>query len=250
MTAPSAGASTLTVPPHASPAGAPAVAAAAHADGSPASARSADPTRVVLMDKATFDWLRRLQDRTPAPRLEMRYWVEGLLRLMQANRPLQVRWLMASRRALSEHARRQALDDSDAPDLSSLDSFEQATRPGLLDPADASCTAAPHGRGEGVAHQGATRTSGHSRQPAPMRNPDCRALHVGENAFLWLKGVQDTTHDPRIDFRFLLQGAFALVRTDGALVADVISAARAALMEHLARSNQQPLAFNLPEIDP
>lgn len=250
MTAPFAGASTLTMPPQASSAVAPAMAAAAHADGSQASARSADPTRVVLMDKATFDWLRRLQDKTPAPRLEMRYWVEGLLRLMQANRPLQVRWLMASRRALSEHARLQALDDIDAPDLSSLESFEQATRPGSLEPADVSRTAAPHWHSEGAARHVAARTSGHLRQAAPLRNPDCRALHVGESAFLWLKGVQDTTHHPRIDFRFLLQGAFALVRTDRALVADVISAARGALLEHLARSNQQPLAFNLSEIDP
>lgn len=250
MTASSAGMSTLTVLPLASPTGAPAMAAAPNAVGSQAPARSTDPTRVVLMDKATFDWLRRLQDKTPAPRLEMRYWVEGLLRLMQANRPLQVHWLTASRHALSEHARMQALDAGDPPDLSSLDSLEQATRPGLLDLADASFTAAPHGRGEGGAHHGAARTSGHPSQPAPMRNPDCRALHVSESAFLWLKGVQDTTHDPRIDFRFLLQGAFALVRTDGALVADVISAARGALLEHLARLNQQPLAFNLSEIDP
>ncbi|MCW5632766.1 MAG: hypothetical protein KIT17_05455 [Rubrivivax sp.] len=237
------------MPPLASATGAPATAAAAHDGGSQASARTADFTRVVLVDKATFDWLRRLQDKTPAPRLEMRYWVEGLLRLMQANRPLQVRWLMASRCALSQHARLQAFDDGDTPDLSSLDSLEQATRPGLLDQSDASWTAAPHGRGEGVVHNGAARTSGYPRQSAPMRNPDCRALHVGESAFLWLKGVQDTTHDPRIDFRFLLQGAFALLRTDGALVADVISAARAALMEHLARSSQLPLALNLSEID-
>ena len=250
MTAPSAGASSLTMPPTTSLAEARAIAATAHAEGSPAAARTTDPTRVVLMDKATFDWLRRLQDKTPAPRLEMRYWIEGLLRLMQGNRPLQVRWLMASRRALSEHTRLQALDDSDAPDLASLDSFEQATRPGQLDQAEASRTAAPRWHSEGAAHHVAARTSGHPRQPAALRNPDCRALHVGESAYLWLKGVQDTTHDPRIDFRFLLQGAFALVRTDGALVADVISAARGALLEHLARSNQQPRAFNPSETDP
>ncbi len=157
--------------------------------------------RVLLVGNTCFTWLRRLQERAPAPRVDLRYLVEGAMTLLQANDQMMDTWMVHSRQALVHHVASR-----------SPASFSGTVR---------------------AAHEGAqARTSG-----APSgqgRHDDCKALQVGEPAFQWLKGKQGTTRDPRLDIRYLVEGALALLNAHPELLPQVVSLARRSLREHLA----------------
>ena len=182
--------------------------AAAHSDvqiagASDAGARAAarNAPRVLLVGNTCFSWLRRLQERAPAPRVDLRYLVEGAVAMLQANDQTMDAWMAHSRQSLVHHV-----------------------------------TGRNAGAGSGTvraAHEGAqARTSG--PPTGHGRHDDCKALQVGEPAFQWLKGMQGTTRDPRLDIRYLVEGALALLNAHPELLPQVVSLARRSLREHLA----------------
>lgn len=155
--------------------------------------------RVVLVGCATFEALKHLQTGAPGPRLEIRYWVEGMVRSLQQDHTRHAPWLEASRGAALRHLQAQHT-------LS--------------------------GTGGPPAAEGAQART--SETPRPSTHVDCKALHIGEHAFEWLKGVQGTTRAPRIEIRYLLEGAVALFG-EGSFPDGLVRNARRALVEHLAQ---------------
>jgi hypothetical protein len=166
--------------------------------------------RVLLVGRRHFRWLKTLQEHVPGPRLDLRYLLEGALAVLQGDEALRAHWLEAARAAL----------------LGQLAQNESGT-----------------GRGPAVAEGAQART------PAPplahVRNAgrieDCKALQVGEEAFLGLKRVQGTTRDPRLEMRYLVEGAVVLLQQRADLLPRVVGQARQALSGHLAQLQTQPV---------
>lgn len=169
------------------------------------------PHRVLLVGVGCFAWLRTLQERAPGPRVDLRYFVEGAVALLEAAPSLMPDWMDASRQALIDHV---------------------AGRSGL--PGNASRTGRPV-----VADGAKARTQGGPASGA--HHDDCKALQVGEGAFQWLKGVQGTTRDPRLDMRYLVEGALSLLNQKPELLPVVLGHARRSLREHLALLETQPI---------
>ncbi|CAD5366883.1 conserved hypothetical protein [Rubrivivax sp. A210] len=163
--------------------------------------------RVLLVGTPAFAWLRLLQERAPGPRVDLRYLIEGAILLLQARSDLHTDWIGHSREALVRHvAGRQAI----AP--------------------------ARTGRAPGPAEGAQARTSGASPS---HRHDDCKALQIGEAAFQWLKGKQGTTRDPRLDLRYLVEGALTLIGERAELLPQVVGLARRSLRDHLAELEHQ-----------
>jgi hypothetical protein len=222
------------------------------------SAHSASDTgprthRVVLVAHASFDWLRGLQMRAPGPRLDLRYLVEGTLLLLQERPDLMPQWIDASREAL----------------LAQLIPSVWGVGPGAaahneVECGDACVADAGTGRAAGASGHGAgeghalAEGGGVAMAPARTRrgswgrgrHGDCRALQIGEVAFRWLKGVQDSTFDPRLEMRCLLEGATALLQQRSDLLPLVVERARGALATHLAHLRDQtvpPISMEIPQ---
>jgi hypothetical protein len=70
-------------------------------------------------------------------------------------------------------------------------------------------------------------------------------LQISEATFQWLKGVQGTTRDPRIEIRYLVEGAVTLLTQQAAVPDAVVRHARRALQAHLAALDP-PSAHNPP----
>jgi hypothetical protein len=156
--------------------------------------RAVPPHRVLLIGRSAFAWLRVLQERAPAPRLEMRYLIEGIVLLLIALEEIREPWLAGAREAGR-----------------SLVATEGA---------QARTPASPSGNG---------------------RHDDCKALQIGEASFLWLRGVQGLTRDPRLEIRYLVEGALALLQQRTDLLPEVVGHARQALSEHLSQLQQHPV---------
>lgn len=161
--------------------------------------------RVLLVGHACFSWLRRLQEKAPAPRVDLRYLVEGVITLLQSDEGLQDEWMAQSREALVRHV-----------------------------------SGSISGTGRAAAEGAQARTSG---APAGhhSRHDDCKALQVAETAFQWLKGMQGTTRDPRLDMRYLVEGAMALLHKHPEYLPTVVGLARRSLIEHLVELQTQPI---------
>lgn len=162
--------------------------------------------RVLLVGNVCFSWLRRLQERAPAPRVDLRYLVEGAITMLQGNEQMHSSWMAHSRDALVAHVA-------------------------------GNSTTPVSGTGRSTAEGAKARTSG-----APTghgRHDDCKALQISEPAFQWLKGKQGTTRDPRLDMRYLVEGALALLITNPEHLPQVVGLARRALRAHLAELETQ-----------
>jgi hypothetical protein len=162
--------------------------------------------RVLLVGNVCFSWLRRLQERAPGPRVDLRYLVEGAITMLQAHEHLHSSWFVHSRDALVAHV----AGNSSTP-VSGTGRF-------AAEGAKARTSGAPTGHG---------------------RHDDCKALQISEPAFQWLKGKQGTTRDPRLDMRYLVEGALALLITHPEHLPQVVGLARRALSAHLAELETQ-----------
>lgn len=162
--------------------------------------------RVLLVGNLCFTWLRRLQERAPAPRVDLRYLVEGAITMLQNNEHMHSSWMAHARNSLVEH-----VASNSAVQIS--------------------------GTGRSTAEGAKARTSGAPAGHA--RHDDCKALQINEPAFQWLKGKQGTTRDPRLDMRYLIEGALALLITHPEHLPQVVSLARRALRVHLAELETQ-----------
>lgn len=175
-----------------------------------------DAPHVVLIGVCTFNWLKALQVRAPSPRMDLRYWIEGALDLLKNTPHLHDVWQGEARNALMK----QLLDASDG------------------------------GEREGGRHRAGTGTGGrqaaegaHAREPdrgESAKHDECKALQIGDDCFKWLKRIQDTTK-PRLEMRFLLEGAAALLQDHTELLPVVVSYARSALARHMAHLKDEPV---------
>ncbi len=169
--------------------------------------------RVILVSRVAFRRLKALQDSTAAPRLDFRYLILGLVgTLQQMTQPEQELWWAQAREAmfgcLAERMVQARTDTEETTD------------------------------GTGHCPQAAEGASARTQetravQAAGRHQPDCRALLVSEGTFQWLRSVQRTTGQPRIELRFLVEGALTLVQSRRELLTPVTGHARAALAAHL-----------------
>jgi hypothetical protein len=178
--------------------------------------RTQPDSRVVLIGNAGFQWLKLLQRNAPNPRMDLRYLVEGVVVVLQRNTALQQRWLAAAAETTYQHlaARRQGAAIASRGTGRSLLAAEGA-------PARTSVT--------------------HSIHEREQRHDNCKALQIGQAPFQWLKSVQGSTRDPRLELRFLVEGAIALLGEEAALLPEVVAQGRQALAEHLAWLRTQPV---------
>lgn len=171
--------------------------------------------RILLIGTESFVWLRRLQEKAPGPRVDLRYLIEGAITVLQADATLQPRWMELSRQALVSHVS------------------------GRHGASDRTSGTSGTGRGQPQAEGAHARASGASHGHG--RHDDCKALQIGEAAFEWLKGVQGTTRDPRLDIRYLVEGALALLQQHPDLLPVVVGHSRRSLCEHLVQLQQLPI---------
>lgn len=203
------------------------------ANAAPVGAALGPRPRVILVGLATFAWLRVLQQRAPAPRLDLRYLVEGLLFSLQDHAELRRSWIQASR---------QALLDQLVPPHGETDATASALLAGppaapIHRSAAVRRTIPGTGPGSRPAEGASARTPDNTR--ARARHTDCKALQIGEQAFRWLKGVQDSTVDPRLEMRSLIEGGTRLLRERTDLLPAVVERAREALVAHLTHLSEQ-----------
>ena len=178
---------------------------------SPNPTRPKTQHRVLLVGVGCFAWLRVLQERAPGPRVDLRYFIEGVIALLEASPELKAPWMDASKQSLINH-------------VSGRTSLQaHGNRTGRHQAAD----------GAQARTQGGPVTGAH--------HEDCKALQVGEGAFQWLKGVQGTTRDPRLDMRYLVEGALLLLSQKPELLPAALGLARRSLREHLAALETQPI---------
>jgi hypothetical protein len=207
----------------------------------PASTENSKPDnrrgpRVIVVGASAFRWLKALQGRAPAPRVDMRYLLEGTVAVLQARPDVRQSWLQRSLDAMYQHlaVRRQ----QEAMGDTGRGMTATGSRQGR------SAAASDEGTGRNAAFEGAAaRTQGtpYTTGHREMRNEDCKALQIGEARFQWLKGVQGTTRDPRIELRYLVEGALALLQQEDGLLPGVVENARHALAEHLALLQTEPV---------
>jgi hypothetical protein len=166
-------------------------------------------TRSLLVGLDSFTFLKEAQQRLPAPRMDMRYLVEGALEVV-AQPPCEADWLQAAERALRE----------------------QLGHMYFL-----------RGTGGGPAHavEGAPARTRDTGSDERAYDPTCRSLLVGDDAFAALKLTQKRTHSPRLDMRYLIEGALALIRERACLQPSWVHAARKVLRTHLAALEAQPI---------
>lgn len=166
----------------------------------------------------------------------MRYLLEGTVAVLQARPDVRQSWLQRSLDAMYQHlaVRRQ----QEAMGDTGRGMTATGSRQGR------SAAASEEGTGRNAAFEGApARTQGtpYTTGHREMRIDDCKALQIGEARFQWLKGVQGTTRDPRIELRYLVEGALALLQQEDGLLPGVVENARHALAEHLALLQTEPV---------
>ncbi|MFT3819891.1 MAG: hypothetical protein QM750_20135 [Rubrivivax sp.] len=182
----------------------------------PPQGRSTD--RTMLISVSTFEWLRNLQVRSPQPRIDMRYLIDGTLAVVAQTDELRSAWQAAGRQALLAH-------------LAHHDTTNSGVRA-----QPAADGAAPHQGSEGAQ----ARISGAASREG--RHEGCRALQISVSAYRRLRDMQQQTHEPRLDFRFLMTGAHEFLALHPELLPDVIARARLALRDHLTELHSIPIA--------
>jgi hypothetical protein len=150
--------------------------------------------------------------------MEMRYLIEGAIALLTASQCLQSAWIDAARDALTAHLQ--------VP-------LDQGSKSGT-------------GAGDKPVAEGASARTHGGGEP-PRRQADCKSLQVGELAFERLKAIQRTTHAPRLEMRYLVEGAVGLLRRRTDQQAEWERQSRQALIEHLSHLQQLSLHHIHPE---
>lgn len=205
--------------------------------------------RVVLVGLEAFRWIRRLQEQAPAPRMDMRYLVEGALVVVRDGpQGLRQAWLLASEQAMAAHVagkRAASLQPSAPPAMHQVRAGDRAA---AHESATVAAMAAETGTAAAAAAEGAAaRTQGSHLSTHKARLSDCKALQIGTDAFEWLQAVQRTTRDPRLEFRYLLEGLCALLQARTDLLHAVVGHARQALATHLSQLAGQPISISLSQ---
>lgn len=200
----------------------------------PAGSNKRASAKELVVPQATFDWLRRFQQRAPSPRLDLRYYAEGAIQMLFADRMLRAALLLEAKTAMFEHLAlqlgRELVDELHDPQRGEPEVAARTAehqQPGFG-------TATPAGVCEGAIN---ARTQG--QVPATQADdPPCKALHVGEATFGMLKTLQETNHDPRVGLRYWLEGAVRLLEQREGLHVDWVRHARAAMQAHLQELQQ------------
>lgn len=165
--------------------------------------------RSLLVGLKTFNLLKRAQERLPAPRMDMRYLVEGAL-VIGARQDNKDAWMAAAHQALRDHVN---------------STTEQGTVAALAEGDD----------------EGAQARNQDTSSRGRVHNPNCKSLLIGEDAFTALRLLQTTTHSPRLEMRYLVEGAIALVHERHSIQVSWVQAARQVLHTHLSVLCTQPV---------
>jgi hypothetical protein len=170
--------------------------------------RSSAAGRSLLVGLDTFAFLKRAQERLPSPRLDMRYLVEGAL-VVVAQPDEEDAWCRAAQAAMRHHV-----------------SLTVDSGTGLV----------PEHGAEGALARNQESSSG-----PRVYDPTCKSLLIGEDAFAALKLFQNRTRSPRLEMRYLVEGAIAVVRESAPLQPHWVRTARRVLHVHLSVLEQLPV---------
>ena len=164
----------------------------------------------LLIDRTAFRSLQTLQRSAPQPRLDLRYWVEGMLLYLEVRTNLRSTWIRFSREALQA-----ALTlEVEAPAASDSNCSRTTMTDGV-----------PCGTVEGAS----ARTLDHA---SSARVDHCKALQIGGSFFASLKVVQAESR-PRLEMRYLVEGAARLLLSDQSTWPDLVICARQSLARHM-----------------
>lgn len=195
--------------------------------------------RALLISKAGFAWLRSLQTTAPGPRLDLRYLLEGAISVLAADMAARPAWFEAGRQSLLTHlATEQRGSNVFGPGPGRI----VAPGTGVIHTVAIAGNSGT-GRSNAALEGASARTSEVPTDTGrhAHRSEDCKSLHVGEPAFQCLKSIQGTTRDPRLEMRYLLEGAIALLQRRNDLLPQVVGIARQLLAEHLVQLQHQPV---------
>jgi hypothetical protein len=165
--------------------------------------------------------------------MDLRYWIEGMLERLRSKPKLHEAWQIAGRAALKGH----------------LEAVGRGVAKGNLD------VVTSDGEQDGGRHEVGVGTGGeqaaegaHARKTertSDAKHDERKALQIGDDCFQWLKRIQDSTQ-PRLEMRYLLEGATALLKDQPEHLPAVVSSARHALAKHMVQLKDeavQPFTF-------
>lgn len=209
-------------------------------------------TRTVRIDAATFEWLRTFQLSAPAPRLDLRYHVEGILQALIDRDDLRPEWIRGATNALRESLSQNAAHMESDRTPADIGSGHQSVAPIGTDRQTAADTGGGHSSSAAMetarcaANEGAKAqgTDGHVLRR--RQQGGARALHVSETAYLNLRRVQAMTLTPRLDFVYLIHGARSVVTRHQEMLPDLITSARLAMRVHLDQLTTSPSSQEIP----
>jgi hypothetical protein len=204
----------------------------------PGGQRTALEGKPVLIGRQAFNRLRDLQSAMPQPRLDMRYLVEGSIELLRAQPDAQQCWLQAARDELARDLAGHAQGGQGAASQESGGVCAAACGTSGLSGAGAGTGG--HQAAEGARSSTRTRARGASRAVNAEGN-GCKSLLLSTEAFQRLRVIQGTTRHPRLELRYLVDGAVALLHQDVASRAAWVRQSRQALATHLAQLQQLPV---------
>lgn len=190
--------------------------------------RKADTCKPVLIGLGAFFRLRNVQVVLPQPRMDMRYLVEGSIELLSKEAEVLERWLQAARHELARELENHWPDGCAVVERGTGSPLGSGHRTGGHR-ATEGAGAAVHVRAHGASHAVNTETNG------------CKSLLLSAEAFQRLRAIQGTTRHPRLELRYLVDGAIALLHQDAASHAEWVRQSRQALATHLAQLQQLPV---------
>jgi len=212
---------------------------------------------MILIGLEAFGRLRGIQAVMPQPRLDMRYFVEGSIELLGAHPQTLQRWLRAARDELARELGGQTQGGGERlAAQTGGDDYCDATERGDREVA-ASGAGGQLAAATGIdGHQAIERAEAaadartHGAPTAPnARRLDCKSLLLSPQAFERLRAIQGTTRHPRLELRYLVDGAVALLHEDTNSHAAWVQQSRQALAMHLSQLQNQPQPLsNLLEI--
>lgn len=200
---------------------------------------------MILIGLEAYSRLKRIQSEMREPRLEFRYIVEGSIELLCAQSHTLQRWLGAAReelkRDLGEHSAeacvRQAAQDSRVAVEAANDGGADGLAAGVGDITVVASRTDGHPAIEGAVASAEARA--HMRHVSNTRRSDCKSVLLSRQAFDRLRAIQGRTQHPRLELRYLVDGAIALLHEDVAFRAAWVQQSRQALSAHLSQELQQ-----------
>ena len=207
--------------------------------------RTRNPRPLVLVGIDAFNLLKRVQSEMREPRLEFRYIVEGSIELLCAQSHNLQRWLSAAREALKRdlggYAAVACVQASANQPCEAIEAVRDGGTHGFASGAGDITVAATRTDGHPVV-EGAVASAearAHAQLASTTRRTDCKSILLSRQAFDHLRAIQGRTQHPRLELRYLVDGAITLLHEDVASHAAWVQQSRQALSAHLSQELQQ-----------